>query len=216
MRAGAPSILLILSAVCALAACSGSAETGAGTDSASDAMTGTGGTVPATGTDSGTDSDIETESGVESDSETDSGADSGTDSGTETGTDSGDPVPIDCATDPWDLGAELEWKTQWMTTCMVPTIGPILQGIDPTLYADFTCTHCHGEDLGGGSYTMPAATLLDFSMPNTWNPDYFDSNDPMNSPMFEVMTTAAGLLGYEPYNQNNPDSFGCAGCHLTI
>jgi hypothetical protein len=139
---------------------------------------------------------------------------SGTDSDTASGT--GEPIAIDCAIDAWDLDADLEWKTAWMAACMVPTIAPILQGIDPVLYQDFTCTHCHGADLGGGTYAMPATTPLDFTMPDAWDKAYFDKMKLPDTPMFKVMNTAAGVLGYEPYNQNNPDSFGCEGCHLKL
>ena len=110
----------------------------------------------------------------------------------------------------------MAWKQEWMATCMVPTIAPILQGIDPLLYADFTCTHCHGADLGGGSYAMPATKPLNFAMPETWDPKYFNKNDLPDTPMFKVMQSAGDLLGYPPYDPNNPESFGCGGCHVML
>jgi hypothetical protein len=161
------------------------------------------GLAPACGSDSG--SDDSDSDNTTADSEGDATMD-----GTES--ESGGGIQIDCATDAWDLEADTEWKGAWMEQCMVPAIAPIMQGIDAEAYADFTCTHCHGADLGGGTYAMPGGPVLDWDEAATWPTEYYDGTTLMG-PMVEVALTAGELLGYEPFDPGTGEGFGCGGCH---
>lgn len=157
------------------------------------------------GTDT-TDSETGTDSETESDSTDSTDSTDGETSESDTG------IAIDCDADAWDIDAEFEWKSAWMAECMVPAITPLMQAIDAERFADFSCENCHGEDFAGGTFAMPATTPLSWDEAATWDPDFFDGMTFMG-PMGEVAGTAAATLGYEPFSMDNPDGFGCGGCH---
>lgn len=119
---------------------------------------------------------------------------------------------IDCEVDAWDPDADVMWQSAWMATCMVPAVAPIMQGIDAEKYENFSCTHCHGDDLGGGTFEMPASIALDWATAAEWPPEYFDGNTFMG-PMSDVVGAAADALGVEPFDPMTMTGFGCGGCH---
>lgn len=137
------------------------------------------------------------------------------DDGTDSGSDSGDTITIDCATDAWDITAEMAWKQAWMQTCMVPTMQPIFQGHDATRFAEFGCATCHGSDFNGGTFNMPNAFELNWAEAGTWPTDYWDATN-FTGAMGTVVQTAQETLGYEPFDQATGEGFGCAGCHLGL
>jgi hypothetical protein len=122
---------------------------------------------------------------------------------------------IDCATDAWDISADMGWKSAWMGACMVPAIQPLMEAIDPDKYSTFGCSHCHGEDLGGGDFVMPGATELDWAAAGTWDADYYDGAT-FSGPMNGVRDATAALLGLEVWSDANPEGFACGGCHVGL
>ncbi|WP_157595827.1 hypothetical protein [Plesiocystis pacifica] len=170
--------------------------------------------VGETAGDDTSESDSTTEDGTDTTTEdtTDAETTEDTTADAETETDTGAPM-IDCDVDAWDIAMDTQWKSAWMAACMVPTIAPIMQGIDPVLYENFSCADCHGDDLGGGTFAMPATTPISFADAANWDPAYIDGMTFMG-PMAEVADTAAATLGYEPFSMDNPDGFGCGGCHV--
>ncbi len=125
------------------------------------------------------------------------------------------PITVDCETEAWDLDGEMAWKQAWMAACMLPEIAPLVQAIDPSRYADFSCTNCHGDDLAGGTYAMPGAIELDWAAAGTWGTDFYDVATETGA-MTEVARTAALLLGYEPISPTNPTGFRCSNCHVGL
>lgn len=128
---------------------------------------------------------------------------------TETGNtdDSGDTDTdelYDCDGASWDE----EGSAEFMTHCVLPAMTAHFQEYDGTAYADFSCAACHGEDLGGGSYAMPAATPISVRQQDPSSEIYqFMSGT--------VVPEMAAILGKEPYDPaTGQGDFSCYDCHI--
>ena len=114
---------------------------------------------------------------------------------------------IDCATDLWADQTD-ETKASWMAACVLPDMQVLFQEHDADAYADFSCGTCHGPDLGGGTYAMPAAAEMSVR-------DQVPSSD-LYVFMYEtVMPEMANKLGYEAYDSSaGTGDFSCYDCHI--
>ncbi len=151
-----------------------------------------------------------TEDGGTEDGGTEDGGteDGGTmDGGTADGGGGDGGAEIDCETAVWDdlEGAD---RMTFMNDCVVPVMRPIFQTLDSERFADFNCTSCHGADLGGGTYAMPGAIMLDYPNSDSWPEGYAEYMG------MQVMPAMAELLGTTIFNpETNPDGFQCNSCH---
>ena len=74
---------------------------------------------------------------------------------------------IDCATELWADQTD-ETKASWMAACVLPDMRALFQEHDADAYADFSCETCHGSDLGGGTYAMPATHKILRGLQAAW------------------------------------------------
>lgn len=127
--------------------------------------------------------------------------------------DNGGGAALDCATDTWaSRGEDVALQSAWMGSCFLPETTATMQAIDADKFASFTCSNCHGSDMAGGTYAMPAATPLSWYDSAGWDPKYFDASTGTGG-MATLSEQAAALLGEEPWSEKNPSGFGCANCH---
>lgn len=132
------------------------------------------------------------------------------DKDTETGTpstDSADSTEIDCGAELWADQSE-DARSSWMAACVLPDMQALFVEHDADAYGDFSCTTCHGADLGGGTYAMPAATPIAVREQDPGSDIYLFMHD-------TVMQEMADKLGYEAYNTSTgAGDFSCYDCHL--
>ncbi len=114
---------------------------------------------------------------------------------------------IDCETELW-VDQTDETKASWMAACVLPDMQTLFQAHDADAYADFSCGTCHGPDLGGGTYAMPAAAEMRVRDQ--------DPNSDLYLFMYDtVMPEMAKKLGYEPYDSSTGSGdFSCYDCHI--
>ena len=114
---------------------------------------------------------------------------------------------IDCATELWADETD-ETKASWMAACVLPDMQALFQEHDADSYADFSCGTCHGPDLGGGTYAMPAAAEMSVR-------DQDPSSDLYQFMYETVMPEMANTLGYEAYDASSgTGDFSCYDCHI--
>lgn len=121
------------------------------------------------------------------------------------GSDSGGDTTAayDCDGTTWDD----ERSAEFMTHCVLPELAALFQAFDAEAYGDFSCTTCHGDDLGGGTYAMPGAVAISVR-----------EQDP-SSELYQfmygtVMPEMAAILGREPYDASTGSGdFSCYDCH---
>ena len=110
----------------------------------------------------------------------------------------------------WDAMTQAE-RFDYMATVVTPQMASLFQSVNPEYYADFTCSHCHGDN----------AESVGFKMPNELAPltfeevqSMFASEDPVHRFMVdEVWPEMSELLGYELYDPSTNEGFSCFGCH---
>ena len=114
---------------------------------------------------------------------------------------------IDCATELW-ANQTSETKASWMAACVLPDMQELFQAYDADAYGDFSCETCHGPDLGGGTYAMPAAAEMSVR-------DQSPGSDLYQFMYGTVMPEMAHKLGYEPYDSSTgTGDFSCYDCHI--
>jgi hypothetical protein len=103
-------------------------------------------------------------------------------------------------------------KIQFMKQVVVPAMGPIFKRHDPGRYGGFGCVTCHGEAADRGEYHMPNDGLprLNFADLSKFRPHTIEW---MKN---EVKPTMARLLREPEHTEDNPDGFGCLGCHVAV
>jgi hypothetical protein len=127
--------------------------------------------------------------------------DKDTDTSGDTAADTTEELVCDDTT--WDD----EGSAEFMSSCVLPEMAALFEEYDGEAYADFSCTSCHGDDLGGGSYAMPGAVAISVR-----------EQDP-NSDLYQfmygsVMPTMAGIIGREAYDVSTGEGdFSCYSCH---
>ncbi|MFT5685265.1 MAG: hypothetical protein ACI8RZ_006215 [Myxococcota bacterium] len=118
-----------------------------------------------------------------------------------------DTTEIDCVTELWADQTE-DTRAGWMAACVLPDMQTLFQGHDADSYGDFSCASCHGADLGGGTYAMPAAKPIAVREQDPGSDIYLFMYD-------EVMQEMADKLGVEAYNTSTgAGEFSCYSCHL--
>jgi len=128
-----------------------------------------------------------------------------TDGSTAGSDDSGaDTTALDCNAATW----EDDRGEAYMTHCVVPEMGALFQDFDADAYGDFSCTNCHGDDLGGGTYSMPSAPPISVRQQDPTSAIYQFMNG-------TVVPEMAALLGREPYDPSTGQGdFSCHDCHI--
>ena len=118
-----------------------------------------------------------------------------------------DGVALDCSTELWaDQSAETQ--ADWMAACVLPDMQALFSEHDGDAYSDISCATCHGADLGGGTYAMPATTPIVVREQDPSSEIYQFMSD-------TVMPQMAEKLGLEPYNvSTGAGDFSCYDCHI--
>ncbi|MDG1482580.1 MAG: hypothetical protein P8R54_23515 [Myxococcota bacterium] len=127
---------------------------------------------------------------------------------TRTVSDSADgSVLLDCDTELWaDQSAETQ--ADWMAACVLPDMQALFSEHDGDAYRDVSCSTCHGSDLGGGTYAMPATTPIVVREQDPSSEIYQFMSD-------TVMPQMAAKLGLEPYDvSTGTGDFSCYDCHI--
>ena len=100
-------------------------------------------------------------------------------------------------------------KMEFMKQKVVPAMKPLFQSHDAAKFAEFGCKTCHGKDPEASKFKMPDPELpvLDFSDMSKFKPEDIQwmKND--------IMPTMAKTLQLPPHSADNPNGFGCLGCH---
>jgi hypothetical protein len=102
-------------------------------------------------------------------------------------------------------------KVELMKQQVVPTMKPLFQNHDAK-FGDFGCETCHGKQPEDRKFAMPNPDLpkLDFGNMGQFKPEdvAWMKND--------IMPTMAKLLNLPPHSADNPNGFGCLGCHTQV
>ena len=100
-------------------------------------------------------------------------------------------------------------RIAFMKQKVVPPMKPLFQNHDGKKYAEFGCRTCHGEQAKQGHFDMPNPNLpkLNFNDMSKFKKEDIEwmHND--------VLPTMAKLLGQPMHSKDNPNGFGCLGCH---
>jgi hypothetical protein len=106
-----------------------------------------------------------------------------------------------------------EEQADFMKKHVVPTMKPQFQKFDAKHYANFNCKTCHGKDPQKAKFKMPSPDLpkLDFAALKAGK-----QKPQIAKWMGEVVEPEMAKLLQRPvYNPEHPDpsQFGCLGCH---
>ena len=138
----------------------------------------------------------------DSDADTDTDADSDTDADTDADSDT------DVEKDWVDM--DFDERKAYMNSTVLPTMKTKFQEYDAEAYANFNCATCHGGGAQDGTFAMPTADLPVLEFANVPTPGDGGVNDFMYDVCAPEMVT---LLGYEPFDPNTGEGFGCLQCH---
>jgi len=112
---------------------------------------------------------------------------------------------------PW-AKMNTEQRFEFMQKVVVPEMTTLFQKQDPD--AKVSCATCHGKDAGDVKFKMPNGlaplNVADFPLDESEDPKIAASARFMRE---EVVPAMAGLLEVELRSEENPDGFGCFGCH---
>lgn len=115
---------------------------------------------------------------------------------------------------PWEemSDEEQEW---YMIGTVLPIHSEIFAEYDHDRYAQFQCTHCHGDDGAERHYAMPSRYLPALPTPGSERWTAMEQGNPrLYQFMAETVTpTMATQLGVQPYDPATGEGFGCFGCH---
>lgn len=105
-------------------------------------------------------------------------------------------------------------RIEFMKQKVVPTMQPIFQNHDPKEFAEFGCKTCHGEQAEQGHFDMPNPGLPKLNFKDQSEMAKFSKED-MEWMAKEVKPAMAKLLSEPEFTPENPNGFGCTGCHTT-
>lgn len=102
-----------------------------------------------------------------------------------------------------------EQKGEFMKQKVMPAMTPIFQNHDAEEFKEFGCKTCHGPGAEKGEFEMPNPELpvLDFNNMSEHKPEDLKWMGD------EVKPAMAKLLGEAEMTKENPEGFGCLGCH---
>lgn len=105
-------------------------------------------------------------------------------------------------------------RIEFMKQKVVPAMQPIFQNHDPKEFAEFGCKTCHGEQAEQGHFDMPNPGLPKLNFKDQAAMAKFSKED-LEWMANEVKPTMAKLLSEPEFTPENPNGFGCTGCHTT-
>jgi hypothetical protein len=117
---------------------------------------------------------------------------------------------------PW-VDKTRDERKAYMTSVVLPTMKAKFIELDPVLYQDMSCSTCH-QDPMNDNFDMPNPDLPQFDFADFPSPD---SEDPDIARYATFMTdhvapTMTDLLGYEPFDFETGEGFGCMNCHTPV
>lgn len=134
-------------------------------------------------------------------------ADADTDADSDTDSDSDADADSDADSDVEWANMDFEQRKSFMWTDFEPTMEGHFTTNFPDYWTELDCATCHGPDGEANGYTLAVSPLdpNNFPMPG---------DDPWVDFMYETVTPSAiEMFGYEPYDPNTGEGFGCYGCH---
>ncbi len=126
--------------------------------------------------------------------------------------DVGDPVPEGPLTPgAWD-GMSPQQRGTFMKKTVLPAMAGVFLEFDGAEFANMNCKTCHGQGADDGTFKMPNPGLPQLCGDQIMSPDaeHAAITEFMKN---EVRPTMATLLGKPEWSPEQPDGFGCFGCH---
>lgn len=109
-------------------------------------------------------------------------------------------------------GMTPEQRGKFMSKTVMPTMSGLFLEFDGATYANMNCKTCHGQGYDDGSFEMPNPGLPSLRGDQIMNPDA-DHAAITEFMKNKVRPTMANLLGMPEWTPEQPDGFGCYGCH---
>ena len=120
-------------------------------------------------------------------------------------------------------GKKIDWekmdaaaKKKYMKTTVLPTMKKLFVAVDKKHYSNMSCETCHGKKAADNKFKMPNAELPKLPQPTDRAGFMALQQKKPEIVKFmgsEVKPTMAALLGKPEWQPNNPNGFGCYGCH---
>lgn len=108
----------------------------------------------------------------------------------------------------WSADMPKEQKKAFMKANVLPNMKPVFQSANPTRYADFGCTTCHGPEYKDPHEYLPRLTMKDGKI------TAFAEKPEIAKFMAEhVVPTMASAMGMPRFDPKTGQGFGCHGCH---
>ena len=109
-------------------------------------------------------------------------------------------------------GMTPEQRGKFMSKTVLPTMSGLFLEFDGAEFANMNCKTCHGQGYDDGSFEMPNPGLPTLRGDQIMNPDaeHAAITEFMKN---KVRPTMATLLGKPEWTPDQPDGFGCFGCH---
>lgn len=115
----------------------------------------------------------------------------------------------------WDHMSKAERK-KYMKTTVLPKMKALFVEFDAKQYKRFNCETCHGKDAADKEYKMPNPDLPKLPQPTDRAAFMALQQKKPEAVKFmgtKVKPTLASLLGLPEWTPQNPNGFGCYGCH---
>jgi hypothetical protein len=117
---------------------------------------------------------------------------------------------------PW---AEMDFDERefYMIGKVLPIAEEVFRGFDAHAFAEFGCESCHGEDGEARDFAMPPPDLPTVPAPGTDEFAQMEKDQPRMVRFMrrKVTPTTATILGFDEFDPETGEGFGCNGCHPT-
>jgi pyruvate dehydrogenase E2 component (dihydrolipoyllysine-residue acetyltransferase) len=120
-------------------------------------------------------------------------------------------------------GKKIDWdkmdvnaKKKYMKATVLPTMKKLFVAVDKKKYSAMNCATCHGKEAADRKFKMPSPELPKLPQPTDRAGFMALQQKKPEVVKFmgtEVKPTMAALLGKPEWQPNNPEGFGCYGCH---
>ena len=104
-------------------------------------------------------------------------------------------------------------RIDYMKAHVMPVMGQLFKGYDPSYYDDPTCVLCHGKRALDGDFSMPNSSLPKLTTDGTFAKEKADEPEMTRFMMEKVVPAMVQALKVEPYDPATERGFGCFRCH---
>lgn len=108
-----------------------------------------------------------------------------------------------------------EERGAYMKNVVLPKMKDVFARFDAKHFADVTCATCHGENPKEAKFKMPSPKIPRLPAdPAKFKEELAEHPEMADFMAKTVKPVMAALLGLPEYSQENPQGFGCGGCHV--